>query len=91
MVNLDLYEILGTSKKERKKMKWWHAMNTIWVSLIITCLMVLFVQDTLMSDYGIDPMAKLAYLALIGILAIGLYGVQSIWKRQLLKVAMTKK
>ena len=72
-------------------MKWWHLMNTLWVSLILTSLLVLFVQDPFMTNYGIDPMAKFAYLALIGILAIGLYGVQSVWKHQLMKVSMTKK
>ncbi|MCU7699371.1 hypothetical protein ODV97_02020 [Enterococcus gallinarum] len=71
-------------------MKWWHLMNTLWVSLILTSLLVLFVQDPFMTNYGIDPMAKFAYLALIGILAIGLYGVQSVWKHQLMKVSMTK-
>jgi hypothetical protein len=72
-------------------MKWWHVMNTIWVSLITTGLLVLFVQDTGVTDYGIDPLAKFAYLALIGILAIGLYGVQTIWKYYLLrKVPQTK-
>jgi hypothetical protein len=68
-------------------MKWWHVMNTIWVSLITTGLLVLFVQDTGVTDYGIDPLAKFAYLALIGILAIGLYGVQTIWKYYLLRKA----
>lgn len=71
-------------------MKWWHLMNTIWVSLISTSLLVLFVQDSVMTDYGIDPIAKVAYLAMIGIFSIGLYGIQSVWKHQLRKVPVTK-
>ena len=68
-------------------MKWWHLMNTLWVSLILTSLLVLFVQDPFMTNYGIDPMAKFAYLALIGILCDWIIWRQSVWKHQLMKVS----